>query len=284
MSNDTSPVVGIGLRSKHFRTFDALRPALPFVEVHAENHLAGGEMRRFLHDVRKDYEISVHCVGISVGSVTLDENHIKRIRCLIDEIDPFLVSDHLSISQLGAVYTNDLLPLPYTEESLRLVCSHVDEVQILLGREILIENPSRYISYAHSTISEGEFLDALARRTGCGLLCDVNNIFVTARNERRDPIEALMAFPHTHVRQFHLAGHDTVTLDGGRVCIDTHDRAVCQEVWDLFGAACERTRGVPTLIEWDNNLPELEVLLDEAAKASAHQRYAASRSLHAAAR
>jgi uncharacterized protein (UPF0276 family) len=240
-------------------------------------------MRRALHDVRKDYDISLHCVGMSVGSQALDRSHIDRIRCLIDEIDPFLVSDHLSISQLGAVYTNDLLPLPYTEESLRLVCAHVDEVQILLGREILVENPSRYVSYAHSTISEDEFLDALAKQTGCGLLCDVNNIFVTAGNERRDPLRALLAFPHAHVREFHLAGHDTVTLGGGLVRIDTHDRPVCPEVWELYEAACQLVRGVPTRIEWDNDLPALEVLLDEAAKASNLQKTALTRSIHAAA-
>jgi uncharacterized protein (UPF0276 family) len=261
-----SPAIGIGLRSKHIRDFEALRPDLPFVEIHAENHLCGGAMRQVLQRVRRDYDISVHCVGMSLGSATLDKDHIIRVRSLVDEIEPFLVSDHLSVSTLETVYTNDLLPIPYTEEALDRFCAHVNQAQELLGRQILIENPSRYISYAHSTLSDEEFLDATAQRTGCGLLCDVNNIFVTARNEGRDPGRALAAFPMAHVREFHLAGHDTVGGATGTVRIDTHDRPVCDDVWRLFERACQGAKA-PTLIEWDNDLPTLEVLLGEAAKA-----------------
>jgi uncharacterized protein (UPF0276 family) len=268
MPADLSPAIGIGLRSKHIRDFEALRPALPFVEIHAENHLCGGAMRQVLHRLRRDYAISMHCVGMSLGSKTLDKDHIARIKSLVDEIDPFLVSDHLSISTMGAVYTNDLVPLPYSEEALSRFCAHVERAQEMLGRQLLIENPSRYVSYVHSTLTEGEFLDAVAKRTGCALLCDVNNIFVTARNEGQDPQAALAAFPMAHVREFHLAGHDTVVGASGTVRIDTHDRPVCEEVWHLFEQACRSARA-PALIEWDNDLPELGVLLGQAAEARA---------------
>lgn len=266
MPADLSPATGIGLRSKHIRDFETFRPDLPFVEIHAENHLCGGAMRQVLHRLRRDYDISMHCVGMSLGSAILDKDHIARIKSLVDEIEPFLVSDHLSVSTVGSVYTNDLLPVPYTEEALDRFCAHVDEAQELLGRQILIENPSRYLSYAHSTLSDEEFLGAVARRTGCGLLCDVNNIFVTARNGGRDPHSALAAFPMAHVREFHLAGHDTVVAASRTTRIDTHDRPVCDEVWEFFESAC-LSACAPTLIEWDNDLPELEVLLGEAGKA-----------------
>ena len=268
MTAEVPPATGVGLRSRHIRDVEALRPKLEFLEIHAENHLCGGAMRRVLPRLRRDYEISVHCVGMSLGSVTLDKVHISRIKTLLDEIDPFLVSDHLSASKLGSVYTNDLLPIPYSEEALDHFCNHVDQAQELLGRQLLIENPSRYVSYSQSTLSDEEFLGAVARRTGCALLCDVNNIFVTARNEGKDPDAVLAAFPMEHVREFHLAGHDTLSDTGRTVRIDTHDRPVCDEVWMLFERACKITR-VPTLIEWDKDLPDLSVLVDESAKALA---------------
>lgn len=269
MSRRASPVTGIGLRAKHLLDFIALRPPLSFIEIHAENHLAGGVMRRALHDVRADYDISFHCVGMSIGAAGgLDHAHLRALRMLADEIDPFLVSDHLSVSTLGGVYINDLLPLPYTEESLGLVCRHVDEAQEALARPILIENPSRYIAYRHSTIGEGAFMAEVSRKTGCGVLLDVNNVFVTARNMSEDPLSLLLSFPTAAVKELHLAGHDTVVEDGQTLRVDTHDRTVSNEVWELYAAAVTHFGGRPTLIEWDDALPELDVLLNEAAKAA----------------
>ena len=269
MLDPKSPATGIGLRAKHLLDFIALRPPLRFVEIHTENHLCGGTMRRALHDIRTDYDISFHCVGMSIGTAGgLDRAHLRAIRTLVDQIDPFLVSDHLSVSTLDGVYTNDLLPLPYTEESLALVCRHVDEIQAVLGRQILIENPSRYIAYRHSSIGEGAFVSEVALRTGCGVLLDVNNVYVTALNMGEDSLSALRAFPASVVKEVHLAGHDTVVDAGETLRIDTHDRPVSDEVWALYQTAVAHLGARPTLIEWDDALPELEVLLKEAAKAA----------------
>lgn len=259
---------GIGLRTPHLREFLALRPPVPFVEIHTENHLCRGVMREALHDVRQSHAVSFHCVGISLGSAKgVDRAHLLAIRELVDEIEPFLVSDHLSVSMLEGTYTNDLLPLPYTEEALDLVALHIDEVQTLLKRQILIENPSRYFGYRHSTFSEGAFLTELTRRTGCALLLDVNNVFVTASNTGEDPAAVLRQYPLDAVGEMHLAGHDTIRSAGKPLRIDTHDRPVCDGVWRLFADAAAQSGGAPALIEWDNDLPKLDVLLNEARKA-----------------
>ena len=272
---------GIGLRAKHIRAFDELRPDISFVEVHAENHLCGGPMRQALHRVRRDYPISMHCVGMSLGSTRIDKDHIARIRALADEVEPALISDHLTISTLDGAYTNDLLPLPYTQEALDRFAANVDEAQTLLGRQLLIENPSRYVAYANTEMSEAEFLKALAERTGCALICDVNNLFVTAHNDALDPVALLDAFPFAHVKELHVAGHDLVQRNDGTVRIDTHDRQVCTEVWQLLGEACKRT-STPVLVEWDAELPELDVLLAEATHAKAVRAAGQSRHAHAA--
>ena len=201
-----------------------------------------------------------------------------------DEIDPFLISDHLSVSTIDGIYTNDLLPLPYTEEALGIVCRHVDEIQDHLGRPILIENPSRYVAYRHSTIGEGAFIAAIAQNTGCGVLLDVNNVFVTARNMGEDPLTTLLSFPAAAVKELHLAGHETVVEGGETTRIDTHDRAVSDEVWDLYAIAVEYFGRRPTLIEWDDALPKLDVLLNEAAKAESVLSANSRELAHAAAR
>jgi uncharacterized protein (UPF0276 family) len=283
MTKQLTSGAGIGLRTTHFSDFMALRPDVPFVEVHAENHLGGGAMRQVLHDVRRDHDISLHCVGLSIGSRRFDRSHATRIRRLANEIQPALVSDHLSLSTLEGQYSNDLLPLPYTEEALAVACAHVRQAQDILGQQILIENPSRYLSWSHSTISEHDFLEALATRTGCALLCDVNNIYVTARNEGLDPLACLQAFPAKHIREVHLAGHDIVELEGHMMRIDTHDRPVCDDVWDLFTAAQNIFGAQPTLIEWDSELPSLDVLLAEAGRASSIMTNSKERLIHAAA-
>jgi len=254
---------GIGLRAPHIAAFQALRPAVSFVEVHAENHLGGGFMRRALHDIRRDYPISLHCVGLSIGSAEgVDENHLLRVRTLADEIDPFLISDHLSVAKLAGVYANDFIPLPYSREALWLAARHIDRIQECLGRAILVENPSHYIAYAGVEMDEGEFLTTLASRTGCQILCDVNNIYVSARNLGRDPHAELAQFPAGAIAEIHVAGH--ATEEDGGLLIDSHDRPACDDVLALYATAKKRFGDVPSLFEWDSALPGLEVLLGEA--------------------
>jgi len=258
---------GIGLRAPHVAAFQALRPYVPFLEVHSENHLCGGPMRAVLHDLRPDYPISLHCVGLSIGSAHgIDREHLMRVRTLADEIDAYLVSDHLSVANLAGLYTNDLIPFPFIEETLLLAVAHVDMVQDTLGRQILVENPSCYIGFSHDELDEGTFLSELARRTGCGILCDVNNIFVTASNRGTSPHDSLSHFERSAVKEIHIAGHATEEDEIGTVLVDTHDRRACDEVLALYAAAVEKFDDVPALVEWDSALPELSVLLDEAAR------------------
>jgi uncharacterized protein (UPF0276 family) len=257
--------LGIGLRAPHIARFLALRPAVPFVEVHTENHLCGGPMRRALHALRPDYGVSLHCVGLSIGSAApLDEEHLARIAVLAREIEPLFVSDHLSASVFAGLYSNDLVPVPYTEEMLALAVEHVQRIQEVLGRAILVENPSRYVAWRASSLHEGEFLAELAQAAGCGVLCDVNNIYVSAKNFGRDPFDELSRFPAAAVRELHIAGHATEADDAGALLIDTHDRKPCDDVLKLYAEARTRFGGVPGLLEWDAELPELEDLLAEA--------------------
>ncbi len=258
---------GIGLRAPHVAAFQALRPYVPFLEIHTENHLCGGPMRAALHDLRPDYPISLHCVGLSIGSSHgIDREHLMRIRTLADEIDAYLVSDHLTAANLAGLYTNDLVPFPLIEETLRLAVAHVDLIQETLGRQMLVENPSCYIEFTHNELDEGTFLSELARRTGCGILCDVNNIFVTASNRGTSPHELLSRFERSAVKEIHLAGHATEEDELGTVLIDTHDRRACDEVLALYAAAVAQFDDAPALVEWDAALPELSVLLDEATR------------------
>jgi uncharacterized protein (UPF0276 family) len=262
---------GIGLRAPHVAAFQALRPYVPFIEVHSENHLCGGPMREALHDLRPDYPISLHCVGLSIGSAHgIDRAHLNRIRILADEIDAYLVSDHLSAANLAGLYTNDLIPIPLVEETLRQAAAHVDAIQEALGRQLLVENPSAYIGFSQNELDEGTFLSELARRTGCGVLCDVNNIFVTATNRGVSPQDALARFDPSAVKEIHIAGHATEQDDSGTVLIDTHDRRACEDVLALYAAAMARFDDVPALVEWDSALPELGVLLDEAARVQSY--------------
>jgi hypothetical protein len=259
---------GIGLRSPHVAEVLATRPAVPWLEVHPENYLGGGPAVRALEEIRRDYPISLHAVGLSVGSADgVDRRHLERIRSLVDRVEPDLVSEHLAWSQVGGAYLNHLLPLPYTEESLAAVCRNVDLVQTVLGRRVLIENPSGYLRFAASTIPEAEFLAALARRTGCGLLLDVNNVYVTAQNLGLDPVAYLAVLPADLVAEIHLAGHSVNDADGKMLLIDDHGSPVAPEVWALYERALRRFGGIPTLVEWDTEVPPLEVLLAEAGRA-----------------
>jgi uncharacterized protein (UPF0276 family) len=253
---------GIGLRLPHVVEIAAIRPKLGFLEVHAENYMAETAALDRLLELRREYPVSLHGVALSLGSAErLDRIHLGRFKALIDRVEPILVSEHLAWSAIGGAYLNDLLPLPYTEESLCLFCRHVEEAQEVLGR-LLIENPSSYLRYIQSCIPESEFLTEVARRTGCGILCDVNNIYVSARNFGFDPIAYFDALSVEAIGEIHLAGHHAA--EDVDILIDDHGSRVAKPVWELYAAALRRVGPVPTLIEWDTNLPALEILLDEA--------------------
>jgi uncharacterized protein (UPF0276 family) len=260
--------VGIGLRTVHADQIIATRPALGWLEVHTENYLGGGPRVRALYALRRDYPISLHGVGLSLGSADgLDARHLERVADVTRRLEPALVSEHLSWSIAGGTYLNHLLPLPYTEESLDLVAEHVERAQSVLRRSILIENPSSYLRFRHSSIPEPQFLDELARRTGCGLLCDVNNVFVTSRNLGQDPHAYLATLRPETIGEIHLAGHARNDVDGQVLLIDGHGSPVAASVWDLYAEAVARFGPRPTLIEWDTDIPPLAVLIDEARKA-----------------
>jgi len=261
---------GIGLRSPHVVEVLATRPAVAWLEVHAENYMGGGPAIRALEAIRRDYPVAIHGVGLSLGSADgLAAGHLERLATLVDRIEPVLVSDHLSWSTTGGAYLNHLLPLPYTEEALDVVCANAGRVQDRLGRRLLVENPSSYLRFEHSPIGEPEFLNELARRTGCGLLCDVNNVYVSGRNLGDDPAAYLDRLEPAAVEEIHLAGHAVNDADGRPIFIDDHGSRVAAEVWRLYAHALARFGPVPTLVEWDTDLPPLMVLLEEAATASA---------------
>lgn len=261
--------VGIGLRFPHHRQVAASPGAVAWVEVHPENYMAGGAALGLLEAIRRDLPLSLHGVGLSLGSAGgLDPEHLRELALLVDRLEPGLVSDHLSWSVQGGAYLPDLLPLPYTEEALDLVCRHVETVQDALRRPLLVENPSRYLRFRHATLSEGEFLSALVARTGCRLLYDLNNLFVSARNLGEDPDAALFSVPLDAVGEIHLAGHAVRRLpDGQEIRIDDHGATIAGEVWALYRRFVAQAGPLPTLIEWDTSLPPLETLLGEAATA-----------------
>ena len=260
---------GIGLRFQHHQAIIEGKPPVAWLEVHTENYMGGGAPLLDLDTIRRDYPISVHGVGLSLGSAEgLDRGHLTRTRQLAERVEPVLLSEHLSWSVSGGVYLADLLPLPMTEEALSTVCRHVDQTQTYLRRRILVENPSTYLRFRHSTIPESEFLAAVAGRTGCGILCDVNNVYVSAANHGWRATDYLAALPPAAIGEIHLAGHSVRELDGRRVLrIDDHGSRVIPEVWQLYSRALSLFGPVPSLIEWDTNVPPLETLLGEAARA-----------------
>ncbi len=262
------PTAGIGLRFQHHRAILDERPPVGFVEVHSENYLGGGPAIKHLQAVRREYPVSLHGVGLSLGSADgLDLNHLRRVCELADRIDPLFVSEHISWSVTGGVYLNDLLPLPYTEEALSIFCANVQGMQEALKQPVLVENPSTYLQFAHSTIPEWEFVAEISKRTGCGLLLDVNNIYVSACNHGLDTGRYLQAMPRSAVREIHLAGHTAKQIGDQTLRIDDHGSAVCDEVWALYGDAIRLLGPVPTLIEWDSRIPPLADIVAEAAKA-----------------
>lgn len=258
---------GIGLRFRHYPDFLEARPAAGWLEVHSENYFgAGGRDRGVLERVRRDYPVSLHGVGLALGSVEgLDERHMEKLRTLVEWVEPTLVSEHLCWGAARGVHFNDLLPLPHSAEALALAVERVAAVQDRLGRRILVENITAYVEPGPAEIPEGEFLAALSRRTGCGLLLDVNNLYVNEFNLGRDARAVIDALDAKMIEEIHLAGHTAEPLG----LIDTHGARVADPVWRLYDAALERFGPVPTLIEWDTDVPALGVLLEEAAKAQA---------------
>jgi uncharacterized protein (UPF0276 family) len=260
--------IGVGLRGPHLAEIRATRPAIGWFEVHTENYLGNTPALTALLDVRADYPVSLHGVGLSLGSAEgIDEAHLQEVAALAQRVEPCLVSEHLSWSIAGGTYLNDLLPLPYTEEALDAVAANVTRAQEALGRTLLIENPSTYLRFRHSTIPEPELLAALVQRTGCRLLLDVNNVFVTCTNFAADPVAYLHAIPHAAVAEIHLAGHFRTGRTQPPLLIDDHGDVVCDEVWRLYRIALGRFGLAPSLIEWDRQIPPLATLLGEARKA-----------------
>jgi uncharacterized protein len=266
-ASDPNPArAGIGLRFQHHQAVLESPPDVAFMEVHTENYMSGGAPIRYLEAMRRDFPVSLHGVGLSLGSAEgLDSGHLDRIRQVADRIEPALMSEHVAWSVSGGTYLADLLPLPMTDEALAVVCQHVDQMQSALKHKILVENPSTYVQFRHSTIPEWEFMATVAARTGCGILCDVNNIFVCAKNHGWGPSAYIAALPPAAIGEIHLAGHSVRELaDGATVRIDDHGSRVIGEVWSLYEEALHRFGPVPTLIEWDTNVPSLDVLFDEA--------------------
>jgi uncharacterized protein (UPF0276 family) len=258
---------GIGLRTPHYQEMLARRPTPGFLEVHSENFFGdGGQPLKYLERFREDYAISTHGVGLSLGSAgELDTEHLRRLKRLVDRIEPALVSEHLCWVGINGRFLNDLLPVPYTQEALDHVVRHVHQVQEWLRRPILVENVSSYLEFVDSDIPEWEFVREVAARAGCGVLLDVNNIYVNSRNHGFDPVAYIDTIQPGTVGEIHLAGFE----DTGEVLIDTHGSAVFDAVWPLYEHALRRFGPVPTLIEWDTQIPALDVLLGEAAKADA---------------
>lgn len=257
-------MAGIGLRGPHMQELLITLPDVDLLEVHAENYFGAGAATEDLLTARLNYPISLHGVGLSIGSSDeVSAPHLADLRRLIHKTEPLFVSEHLSWGSIDGVHFNDLLPLPYTEESLDHFCTRVTQVQEILGRRILIENPSSYLRYRHSTIPEWEFLLAVSKRTGAGLLLDINNVYVSARNLHFIAEEYLTSLPGDVVDEIHLGGHTVKTFSEGELLIDDHGSPVCDEVWELYIQALSRWGNKPTIVEWDTNLPELSRLLLE---------------------
>jgi uncharacterized protein (UPF0276 family) len=263
---------GAGLKAEHALEIFADPQALDFLEVHAENYMgAGGPPHRLLTDIARDFPLSIHGVGLSIGGAgALDRDHLQRLKVLIDRYKPSLFSEHLAWSSHDGVFLNDLLPLPYNRRTFERVSSHIDQVQDALGVRMLLENPSTYLAFEASDMPEVEFLRAVAERTGCGLLLDVNNVHVCAVNHGFDAGAYLDAFPYRYVEEIHLAGFaEDTDAEGERLLIDAHDKPVAPAVWSLYMRVLERAGPVPTLIEWDNDIPPFNLLAADVARARA---------------
>lgn len=260
---------GVGLKAQHYREILDQKPDIGFFEVHAENYMGeGGPPHRYLEAIRALYPLSLHGVGLSIGAAQpLDRDHLARLKALIRRYQPGQFSEHLAWSTHESEFFNDLLPVPYTRETLDIVCGHIDEVQTTTGCRMLLENPSVYVVFEQSEIPETEFLAEIARRTDCGLLLDVNNVEVSANNAGYDAARYIANFPVEYVGEIHLAGNAVAEGEGERLLIDAHGSPVEDTVWGLYRAALSRSGPVPTLIEWDNDVPAWRRLHEEAQKA-----------------
>jgi uncharacterized protein (UPF0276 family) len=286
---DPSPTrglrAGIGLRLPHIAEVVATRPEVGWLEIHPENFLANSHATELLIELSGQYPISVHTVGVSIGSATgIDRDHLRRIRSLVERIKPIFVSGHLAWSTHGEEYLNDLLPLPFNDETLRIVAAHLDEVQNVLGRSYMVENPSSYVGFSTSTMSEVEFLNELVNRTECRLLCDVSNVYLSAHNMGYDAYRYIDSLPANAVDELHLGGYTPEEEDdanpGGELWVDAHASRLTDPAWDLYSYATWRFGVKPTLIEWDADIPPLATLVSEASRAdriAAGERYAAAR-------
>lgn len=268
-ANGSHCPAGVGLKTQHYDDVLMSKPALSFFEVHAENYMMpGGAHHRYLEAICDRYPLSIHGVGMSLGSAEgLDKSHMQRFKAVVERYRPWLVSEHLAWSRSGATYLNDLLPLPLNQQSLSVVTDNINAVQDAIGRKILVENPSAYMAFNDSDIPEVDFLTALADATGCGLLLDVNNVYVSGKNMGWDISAYLDSVPAALVGEIHLAGHLTREVDGETIRIDDHGSRVSEVVWSLYRKVIERIGPRPTLIEWDSDIPALDVLLEEAGTA-----------------
>ncbi len=266
----SNPLIGIGLRHPHYSQILEELPSIGWFEVHSENFFyKSGPAIDMLCAIREHYPISLHGIGLSLGSAdNISIDHLKSLKRLIKRVDPFLISEHLSWSRIGDVYMPDLLPIPYTDESLNIFCDNVNLAQDYLEREILIENPSSYLEYGSSNQKEIDFLVTLCERTGAKILLDINNIFVSCSNHGWDAKKYIDSIPKALVKEIHLAGHSAkIIAKDQTILIDTHDNKVCKEVWELYAHAIKRFGSVHTLLEWDAQIPELSFLIKEANKA-----------------
>ncbi len=274
----SSNLVGVGLRSPHIdhilKNHKKVAKQIGWFEVHSENYYnIGGSNVNALLEVRKNFPISLHSVGNSLGSVQkIDLDHLAKFKKLIDVVEPFLISDHISWGMVDGQHLNDLLPLPYSKQSLQALCKNIEIAQNFLQRQILIENPSTYLTFKNSEIAEADFINEVVKKTGCGLLLDVNNIYVSAQNNKAfDPIAYIKKIDKKIVKEIHLAGHSKARIFDGKgyqqILIDTHNDLVCDEVWSLYALALKRFGKIATLLEWDQDIPEFDVFVDEAKRA-----------------
>jgi hypothetical protein len=270
MQNHMLELSGIGLRAPHVRELLDSKANIGFLEAHSENYFGGGQPRKLLQQISEMYPITLHGVGLSLGRADgLDQEHIRQIKSLIDDINPVFISEHLTWSGYSHIHVPDLLPIPFTNEALDVFAAHVNEFQEKIGRQILVENPSNYLAFANLDYTETDFLNALVERTGCGLLLDINNIAVSGHNLGYDPVAYIDGIvTDGRVKQFHLAGYQVNDLENDdKVYLDTHGKPVYPEVWDLYAHALGRFGDAPTLIEWDTDIPALDILVAEVAKA-----------------
>jgi len=266
---ENRPFVGVGLKFQHFSEILKKKPCIDFFEVHAENCFGEIALKN-LQKIKKDYTLTIHGLGLSLGSAQPPcLEHLAFLKSIITELDPLFFSEHISWSHINGIYMNDLLPFPYTDKTLKFLCDNINKAQEFLNRQLILENISVYLSFKESIFSETEFLTEVCKRTGCGLLLDINNVFVSSKNVNFNPYEYIDNFPAFSVKEVHLAGHTFINVKGQEICIDDHGGPISSEVWDLYIYSLKKIGVLPTLVEWDNNIPPFSTLIEEALKVKA---------------